>query len=58
MSLGAVGTGNVQSAGYPAALNATPEAAKVGGFSLSPVIWMFILLVGGYVGLHQSLKAV
>lgn len=51
------GVGSVQAAGQVNP-QAQPAAAHMSSFSIPPVVWAFLFLIGGYVGLHKCLKAV
>lgn len=59
LSYGNVGGGSVQSA--PQLSNGVTQVAAAPGskgWRIPPVVWMFVLLIVGYWGVHQCLKAV
>jgi len=59
MSYGEIGGATPQAAGaVPNAMASVPAAPITRGIRIPPVIWMFVFLIVGYWGLHQSLKYV
>jgi hypothetical protein len=56
MSYGEVGGATPQAAGAVPSAMSVQAAPLSRGFSIPPVIWMFVFLIVGYWGLHQSLK--
>jgi len=58
LNLGEVGGGTPQAAGALPGVGATAAAPGSSGFRVAPVVWMFVFLVVGYIGVHHALKAV
>lgn len=58
LNFGNIGGGTAQAAGaLPSVVSAAAAPVRKGPI-VPPVVWMFVFLIVGYIGLHMALKAV